>query len=491
VGATPHVIVCGAGLTGLATAWQLQRAGCRVTVLEAGDAVGGVVRTTLRDGYLVEQGPNSCMLTPELALLIDAIGLTPSVRQAAPQAQRRFIVRNGTPIVVPTSPPAMLRSPLFSLRGKLRILAEPFIAKRSASGDESVAAFVRRRLGDEPLTWAVDPFVSGVYAGDPAQLSVSHAFPRLAALEREHGSLLRGAIAMGRKSRVANGRPGLTSSRATMVSFERGMQQLPDAIAAALGSDIVQLRSRVIAIDRANDECMVRVVRDGVADLLTADAVVSTLPLHALQQVALRDAPAHASATLASLPYPPVSSLALGFRRDDVRHALDGFGCLIPGAERRRILGVLFSSTLFEQRAPAEHVLLTCFLGGVRQHDIGLLPTAPLLELALPELRELLGVAGAPTFVHHTTWPHAIPQYNVGHDAFAAAAGEIERAIPGLIVDGQFRRGVSVGDCIASGETLARRARGVADVAATSAPAGSRSAPPADARIALPPATVA
>jgi protoporphyrinogen/coproporphyrinogen III oxidase len=223
VGASPHVIVCGAGLTGLTTAWHLQRAGCRVTVLEAEGAVGGVVRTTMRDGYLVEHGPNSCMLTPELALLIDAIGLTPSVRQAAPQAQRRFIVRNGAPIVVPTSPPAMLRSPLFSLRAKLRVLAEPFFGKRVDTADESVAAFVRRRLGEEPLAWAVDPFVSGVYAGDPEQLSVTHAFPRLAALERDHGSLLRGAIAMGRKSRVASMQPGLTSLRATMVSFDRGM----------------------------------------------------------------------------------------------------------------------------------------------------------------------------------------------------------------------------------------------------------------------------
>jgi protoporphyrinogen/coproporphyrinogen III oxidase len=234
----------------------------------------------------------------------------------------------------------------------------------------------------------------------------------------------------------------------------------------------------------------VQYVRDGVAERLEADAVVATLPLHALRAVTMRDAPLHASAQLAALPYPPVSSLALGFRRSDVQHALDGFGCLIPSAENRRTLGVLFSSTLFNQRAPDGFVLLTCFLGGVRQPDIGRLPTQRLVELVRPELRELLGVTGSPTFVHHTTWEHAIPQYNLGHDTYAAAASEIERAIPGLIVDGQFRRGVSVGDCIAAGATLSARVTALMGRAGS---ATSSDGQPmlADERTPRPPASVA
>ncbi|MDZ7631647.1 MAG: protoporphyrinogen oxidase [Gemmatimonadaceae bacterium] len=362
----PHVVVCGAGLTGLTTAWYLRRAGASVTIVEASDAVGGVMGTTRRDGYLVEHGPNSAMLTAPMAQLVDALGLTPQLRVAAPQAQRRYIVRAGRALAVPASPGAMLRSPLFSLGAKLRLLAEPFISRRHGGADESVASFVRRRLGREPLTWAVDPFVSGVYAGDPEHLSVTHAFPRLAALEREHGSLVRGMIAGARKSRVASGEPGLTSGRATMVSFADGMGTLPQAIAHDLTDVEMLLGTRVTAIDTSAGVARVEVVQDGDSRMLDADAVVSTVPTHAFAAIRLPAAVAASRAQLASLPYPAVSSLALGFRRADVSHALDGFGCLIPSAERRDTLGVLFSSTLFDGRAPEGDVLLTCFVGGVR-----------------------------------------------------------------------------------------------------------------------------
>lgn len=454
----PHVIVCGAGLTGLTTAWHLRRAGIHVTVVEANDTVGGVIQSTQRDGYLVEHGPNSCMLTDPLAALVDALELAPLLRVAAPQAQRRYIVRDGHALAVPSSPPAMLRSPLFSASAKLRVLAEPFIGRRTTTGDESVASFVRRRLGTEPLTWAVDPFVSGVYAGDPEQLSVRHAFPRLAALEREHGSLIRGMIASARKSRIARGQPGFTRAHATMVSFADGMGSLPRALADSLGHANILRRTRVLAIAHDRGRSQVTVEHDGVRLTRSADAVISTLPLHALATIDIGPS-AHAGvARLAAVPYPPVSSLALGFLRADVAHALDGFGMLVPSAERKRLLGVLFSSTLFEDRAPRDFVLLTCFLGGVRQPDVGRMETSALLELVRPELAAMLGVTGAPTFVQHTVWPQAIPQYNLGHDEVSRAADAVEAAVPGLLVDGQFRRGVSVGDCIAAGALIAARA---------------------------------
>lgn len=458
----PRVIVCGAGLTGLTTAWHLKRAGADVTVVESSDAVGGVMRSTSTGGYLVEHGPNSCMLTSELASMVESLGLTPLLRPAAPEAQRRYIVRGGRPIVVPMSPGAMIRSPLFSMAGKLRVLAEPFIARRTATGDESVANFVRRRLGSEPLTWAVDPFVSGVYAGDPERLSVSHAFPRLAALEREHGSIIRGMIAGAKRSRAARTSSGIANPRATMVSFLDGMGTLPQAIADDLGAGTILRSTRVVAIDRDDTGVRVTVEHDGATRTLHADAIVSTLPLHALRTIHMPGAPGDALATLASLPYPAVASLALGFRRADVAHALDGFGMLIPSAEHRSTLGVLFSSTLFARRAPEDHVLLTCFLGGVRRPELGTVGTQSLVDVVMPELQALLGVTGVPKFVHHTSWPAAIPQYDVGHGAMAIAAEAVERAVPGLIVDGQFRRGVSVGDCITAGETIATRALHIA-----------------------------
>ena len=466
----PHLIVCGAGLTGLTTAWQLRRMGAEVTVLEQADAVGGVVRTTKRDGYLVEHGPNSCTLTPELASLVDTLDLRPLMRTAAPQAQRRYIVRDGKPIAAPSSPLSALQSPLLSLGAKLRVLGEAFIARRDLDGDESVASFVRRRLGQEPLTWGVDPFVSGVYAGDPEQLSVRHAFPRLAALERDHGSLLRGAIAKSRAARRIAAQTGAPRARHTMVSFADGMSTLPLALAEDIGSANILRRSRVLAVSADAGGALVVVERDGARRVLRADVVLSTLPLHALREIDFGADAVDPLNQLATVRYPPVVSLALGFRRADIAHPLDGFGCLIPSVERRKLLGVLFSSTLFDGRAPRGYVLLTCFLGGVRQPGIASLSTPELLAAVQPELAALLGVTGAPKFVEHTVWPHAIPQYNVGHDRAIHAAELLESRVPGLIVDGQFRRGVSVGDCVAAGSTIAARVIDVARQRAVTSP---------------------
>lgn len=458
----PRVIVCGGGVTGLATAWHLQRAGARVTVLDAGETLGGVMQTTRTDGWLVEHGPNSCTLTPELDALLGALGLHGEVREAAPAAKRRYIVRNGVPLAVPGSPRAMLSSPLFSLGAKLRVLREPFIARRTARDDESVADFITRRLGAEPLAYAVDPFVSGVYAGDPATLSVRHAFPRLAELEREHGSLIRGGIALVRQARAAAKVPGARPRRHTMISFAEGLGTLPRALAASLEASTVRRGAHVTNIRVHEGRCSVRMVQDGLEEVLHADAVVSTLPLHALVALDLPLPVAAHCATLAAIRYPAVSSLSLGFRRADVAHPLDGFGMLVPSAERRHTLGVLFSSTLFEGRAPDGHVLLTCFTGGTRHPALGTAPVSQLLPLVLPELRQLLGVTGDPVFVEQHVWPRAIPQYEVGHDAASLAAFAIEAAMPGLVVDGQFRRGVSVGDCVAAGAGIATRAMAVA-----------------------------
>jgi protoporphyrinogen/coproporphyrinogen III oxidase len=455
-GTAPRVIVAGAGVTGLTTAWHLSQRGVDVVVIEAEDEVGGVMRSTWRDGYLVEHGPNSCHLTPELLQLIDALHLGASVQPAAPDAQRRYIVRRGVSRAVPTSPQAMLSSPLFSLAGKLRILAEPLIAPYAGTSDESVGAFIRRRLGAEPLRWAVDPFVSGVYAGDPEQLSVRHAFPTLFALEKEHGSLVRGMFARQRAAKASGSRGG---ARAAMISFADGMGMLPLTLAAQLGSSSVQLGARITAVQPGNTGCRVSIqYRDGQREEVDAASVVSTLPMHALARVELPDACAAPLAQLRTLSYPPVASLALGFRRADVAHALDGFGCLVPSAEGRTILGVLFSSTLFPNRAPDGMVLLTCFVGGTRQPQRGLESTDVLVERILPELQSMFGVCGAPKFIQHSIWPHAIPQYNLGHDRIVSAAEAVEAALPGLFVDGQFRRGVSVGDCVAAGARIAQRA---------------------------------
>lgn len=470
--AQAHVLVVGAGLTGLTTAHHLRAAGHEVTVVDAGDAPGGVVQSVARDGWLVERGPNSCMLTPDVAAIVDATGCTPALLRADGAGNRRYIVRDGRPVPVPMSPPAMLSSPLFSFTGKLRVLREPFIARRTDAGDESIADFVRRRLGREVLDWAIDPFVSGVYAGDPTRLSVGHAFPRLTALEREHGSLIRGAIALARRRGAQRATEAASGQRGAMISFRDGMQTLPRALATSLGPR-VQCATRLVSLaPRAHGGVAAIIERGGLRADLDADAVVFTAPLHALDAVTLPAVTHAALERVRTLRYPAVASIALGFRREDVVHPLDGFGCLVPSRERRALLGALFSSTLFPGRAPAGHVLLTCFLGGTRRPDLGVATTETLLAHLRPDLRDLLGIHAPPVFVEHTTWPRAIPQYELGHDTIIAAAESIEAALPVLVLDGQFRRGVSVGDCLTAGATLAARtgsllgARAVPSIAA-------------------------
>jgi oxygen-dependent protoporphyrinogen oxidase len=354
---------------------------------------------------------------------------------------------------LPGSPPAAVSSRLLSARAKLRLCAEPLIAARRDDGDdESVAAFVRRRLGAEVLDYLVDPFVAGVCAGDPERLSARHVLRRAVELEREHGSLAAGVWRAARARRPA----GTPPARGAMISFRRGLSTLPDAIAARLGA-AVRLGERVVSVRRTPTGWDVRTSAHDDEHDVSAAAVLLAAPAHALSSIRLPAGLRDALAPVRTVEHAPVATLALGFRRADVAHALDGFGLLAPSAERRTILGALFNSATFADRAPDGHVLVTSFVGGVRRPELAAADPDALLPRVLTDLRELLGLSGAPTFVRHTQWPRAIPQYALGHDAVAAAAQRAERESPGFFVAGQYLDGAALGDCIASGQAAAGR----------------------------------
>ena len=237
-----RVAVVGGGVTGLTAAWQIQRLGHRVTVLEAGTRAGGVVGGQRLGAWLQEMGPNSLLeSSPEIAAFVDDVGLAPRRLYAAPAAKQRYLVRGGRPVALPTSPGAFLRTPLFSVRAKLRLLLEPLWRRAPAEAEETLADFVRRRLGQEFLDYAINPFVAGIYAGDPERLSVRHAFPRLHALEQDYGSLLLGALRRRNPNREPKGR---------LFSFPEGLGEIPRALQARL-LDPVLLRTRVTALRRA------------------------------------------------------------------------------------------------------------------------------------------------------------------------------------------------------------------------------------------------
>jgi oxygen-dependent protoporphyrinogen oxidase len=457
----PDVAVVGGGIAGLTAAYVLHaRHDLNVTVFEASDTVGGAIRTEETDGFLVEHGPNSVRSSaPILHRCIDALGLADAVVPANDAARRRYVVRDGAPTALPMSLGAFLTTDLLSWRGKLRLLAEPFAGGGTAG--ESVASFVRRRLGPEVLDYAVNPFVGGVYAGDPERLSVRHAFRRLFDLEQTHGSLFRGALAAlaPRDNGSAEGTPEIPPERQGLFSFADGLQALPDALATALG-DRVHTGTPVTALTPTDDGWRLGLgdapEATSAADTVHADAVVCTVPLHQLTEL---DLATDVDLTpLYDVPYPPLSVLALGVDADDVGHPLDGFGMLVPEAESDvRILGTIFSSTLFPGRAPDGQVLLTTFIGGMRRPSLGRASTEDLRAIVMEDLCALLDVTGAPTLVRHIRWPRAIPQYHLGYARVQDAIAALEAAHPRLMLAGNYRQGVSVGDAMDSGAEAADR----------------------------------
>lgn len=455
--ATPpkSVAVIGGGITGLTAAYRLHQQGCAVTVFERSAQPGGSVRTIRENGYLVETGPNSLQYgAPELKALIRDLDLESSLLTAGAAAKKRFIVRGGRFQAVPAGPGAFFGTSLFSFGTKVRIFAEMLKRPRIRTTDISLAELVRSHFNQELVDYAVNPLIAGIYAGDPAKLSAKHAFAMLWQAERTHGSLLRGMIALA-KEKKARGESGVSP----MISFPHGLQTITDTLVARLPAGSVRLNTSVETIIPGRPHRLVWKQAQQTASGEFAAAVLA-LPAGGLAQLTFGTLGERPLAALDHLPCPPVSSLFLGYRREQVAHPLDGFGGLVPAVENRQVLGVLFSSTLFPGRAPEGHVGLTVFAGGMRQPDNALLSTPALLQRIAPDLRDLVGVSGEPAYVRHSVWPKAIPQYNLGHERFLEPLARCEQAHPGLFIGGSVRDGISVPDCVKSGAGLARKAAG-------------------------------
>ena len=443
----PRIAVLGAGITGLTAAWHLQRAGLAPVVFEQSARAGGAIGAVRRDGWLHEGGPNSLLEgSAEVATFIDELGLGPRRLYAGPEAKQRYIVRDGRLVAMPASPGAFVTTKLFSWRAKLALLGEPWRRRSPADAEESVAEFVVRRLGREFLDYAINPFVGGVYAGDPVRLSVRHAFPKLHALEQEHGSLILGALARRNTSGGPKGR---------IFSFPDGLEELPLTLARALG-DALRLNHRVLSVGRTADGWRIEGESAGVRSAETFAAVVCALPAGALAGLTFANVPGgERLALLREIEHPPVASVFTGYTRAQVAHPLDGFGVLVPQVEHRRMLGTLFSSTLFPGRAPAGHVGLTTFVGGMRDPQLTQLDDPALLRVVQGELEHFFGAKGAPVFTHVQRWPRAIPQYTLGYQRFKDAVDAVQAAAPGLLIGGNARDGISLANCIESGRRLA------------------------------------
>lgn len=447
------VVIVGGGITGLAAAWFLHSQGRAVRLLEAGARPGGVIESEESDGFLVERGPNSTLQKPgtaddALGRLVAGAGLEDRLVEAGAAGRKRYVLRAGRLQALPASPPAFLATRLFSWRAKLRLLGEPFIGR--AGEEETIARFVERRLGREFLDYAVEPFISGVYAGDPTKLSVRAAVPRIYELERTYGSLIRGAIALGKAAKGA----GMPAGR--MISFDQGMAALPQGVAEALPEGACRTGCRVVALRRTAEGWALHWEGPAGSGVELARTLVLALPAPAAARLLAPLSP-RAAEILETISYAPIVGLGLGYEREQVRHPLDGFGFLAPRREAMRVLGGLFSSSLFAGRAPAGKVLLTAFIGGTMDPGAAALGDKELLDRVTADLARALGIRGAPGFVRISRYERAIPQYTIGHLERIAALDTALEALPGLHLQASWRGGVSVADCIRSGEALARR----------------------------------
>jgi oxygen-dependent protoporphyrinogen oxidase len=446
------VAVVGAGVAGLTAAYRLKRRGIRVVVYEASDRAGGVILTERREGYLAELGPNSLTAgAGALAEVLSQLGLDASRVEAQRDARKRYIVRKSKLVALPTSPSQLLTTRLLSNGAKLAIFGEPLVEPGDSPMEESVATFVRRRFNQEVLDYVANPFVAGIFAGDPEQLSARHALPRLHDLEHSHGSVVK---ALGRMMQPGRGEPGAAPGPGQgLISFAGGLREIPDAFARELRSEI-RFKAPVTQLRRGPKGWTVSAAYQA-SELY--DGVIYAAPAHCADEVDLGFEGSDRLKTLTSITHPPVAVLALGFRREDVAHRLDGFGFLVPDVERRNVLGVIFSSTVFPGRAPAGHVLLTAFVGGVRHPDLANADLSTLTARVLDDLRLLLGVRGEPTFRVFHLWPKAIPQYTLSYGRFKEIMDEAERRNPGLGLTGSYREGVAVGEVIGAADQVAER----------------------------------
>ncbi len=468
-------VVIGGGISGLAAAYSLQKLQGKdegYLLLESSDRLGGKIVTYandglvdgLPDGFLIEGGPDSFLtqkrvvtdLCRELGLGDQIIG---SNRTATPSTYilskgKLHPMPEGMMLMAPTMILPILRSRLISWPGKLRMGLEIFVGRNTTGADESLAGFVRRRLGSETLDKIAGPLMAGIHAGDPESLSLRSTFPMFTEMEKTHRSLILGM--MRRKRAQAGAEKGAHSKGkppAMFTTLSGGLQQLPDAIAARLDPQRIGLNCRVQSLSLAGDRY--RVVLEGGASVLAGD-VVFTTPAYVTAEI-LQDFDPALAARLRKIRYVSTSTVSLAFRRDEIACDLNGFGFIVPAAEGRKISACSWSSAKFRHRAPGEYVLMRVFIGGAFTEDLAEQDEATLIDIARQELREIMGITATPVLALAYRWRKANPQYNVGHSALIDEIDQLAAAHPGLHLAGAAFRGSGIPDCIQSGMDAAAR----------------------------------
>jgi oxygen-dependent protoporphyrinogen oxidase len=482
-----RIVIVGGGISGLAAAHRLFESQSQnsssndkqeVVLLEASERLGGTVRTHRREGFLLEGGPDSFISEKPAALeLARRLGLEGRIIGTNEANRRSFVVRGGrlrpTPegfqLLAPSRMLPFLTTDIFTWRGKARMALDLVLPRRAGangSDDESLAAFVRRRFGQEALERMAQPMVGGIYTADPESLSLRATMPRFLDMERRDRSLILSMWKNARRS-ASNARHGRAASGARyslFLSFDEGVQVLTDALAARLPRGSVRLNAKVESLDpvsvlksEATDvENGPRrwLLKTSGGETFEADAVCIALPAYAAARL-MRDVDDELADELEAIPYASTATVNLAYRRADIPHPLDGFGFVVPFIERRATLACTFSSVKFKGRAPEGHVLLRAFVGGALQPEMFALEEGRMADAVRRDLRDLLGVESPPLFAHVEKWPRSMAQYHLGHLERLKRVRARLRPFPTLALCGNAYEGAGLPDCVRSGESAA------------------------------------
>ena len=449
---TRHVpaLVVGGGISGLVCAYALRKAGIDAQLVEASPRPGGVINSVTRDGFLLELGPQSFSGTPALRELCVELGISKELLQAPPRAPR-YVLIDGKLRRVPMSPPAFFMSSLIDGSAKWALVRDILWKSIPPDGDESVAAFVRRKFSAQLLDRLVGPFVSGIYAGDPERLSVRSAFPQLYEAEKAEGSVVRGMMRLAKAKKGPRERP-------TLLAFREGNETLVRALTNNLGPALLTETS-VTGISRQNDGSFaIRLQSHGQDEPVSASSLILATPTDVTGALLSR-LDSSFETLFNSIDYAAVAVVSLGYPKKDVGHSMDGFGFLVPRSAGLRVLGSVWNSSLFPGRAPEGHALLTSFVGGVTDSAAATLEPQELVSLVHREISPVLSVKSAPIFSNITVWPRALPQYNLGHGDRLARIEQLRAQFPGLWLAGNYLRGPAIGSCVDQALAVAEEVR--------------------------------
>ena len=458
-----HVAIIGAGISGLASAVLLKDAAAQrglaltITVLEKEARPGGKISSHHEDGYLCESGPNGFLDSKTATLeLCGKVALTDALMRSSDNARKRFLWSEETLHRLPENAFSFVASPLMSWRGKARLAAELFVPPARDETDETLAHFVRRRLGAEALEKLVGPMASGVFAGDPEEMSIASSFPRIKQLERDYGGLIRALLALQRRHRqdrrMGKAVSGPSGPGGKLTSFAQGIQTLVDTLAAKLSENLV-LGTEVQSIRKGPDGFILHCSHDPE---FKADVVISACPAYALSTFG---APldTRLAALAGQISYAPLAVVCCGYPRKQVPHDLNGFGFLVTRNSQQALLGTLWDSSIFEHRAPRGKVLLRSMAGGALHPQTLELPDEELLRQVRESLKTILGIEHAPEMVKIYRHPQAIPRYRVGHARLLDEMRERAKHLPGFFFTGNAFEGVGINDCVAAAGRTAEK----------------------------------